>query len=197
LLYEERQELFLLFPESSIITPSFPRGENFLLLQHSALGVPTWHTCLVSSPPPFALPVCATGPWPSLMPPRAAGPWAIADAHHQTMAPSYHYAADGLALNQAGASARWIRCLEALLHRCDILEVRELLHRILDLPRWTSSSTVSNASNGSCCRLAARHEWRMRRLAMAATMVLPPVRRTASAGKTRCYHQQKKPCLHR
>jgi hypothetical protein len=27
----------------------FPRGENLLSLQHSALGVPTWHTCLVSS----------------------------------------------------------------------------------------------------------------------------------------------------
>jgi hypothetical protein len=48
-LEEERWELFWLFPESSILTPSFPRGENLLLLQHSALGVPTWHTCLVSS----------------------------------------------------------------------------------------------------------------------------------------------------
>jgi hypothetical protein len=51
LLEEERKELFRLFPESSILTPSFPHGENLLLLQHSALGVPTWHTCLVSSAP--------------------------------------------------------------------------------------------------------------------------------------------------
>jgi hypothetical protein len=51
LLEEERVGLIRLFPESSILTPSFPRGENLLLLQHSALGVPTWHTCFVSSPP--------------------------------------------------------------------------------------------------------------------------------------------------
>jgi hypothetical protein len=51
LLEEEREELFRLFPESSILTPSFPRGENLFLLQHSTLGVPTWHTCLVSSIP--------------------------------------------------------------------------------------------------------------------------------------------------
>jgi hypothetical protein len=49
LLEEERQEIFWLFPKSSILNPSFPRGENLLLLQHSTLGVPTWHTCLVSS----------------------------------------------------------------------------------------------------------------------------------------------------
>jgi hypothetical protein len=48
LLEEERAELFQQFPKSSILTPSFPHGENLLLLQHSALGVPTWHTCLVS-----------------------------------------------------------------------------------------------------------------------------------------------------
>jgi hypothetical protein len=30
------------------INPEFPRGKILLLLQHSALGVPTWHTCLVS-----------------------------------------------------------------------------------------------------------------------------------------------------
>jgi hypothetical protein len=49
LLEEERQELFRLFSESSILTLSFPREENLLLLQHSVLGVPTWNTCLVSS----------------------------------------------------------------------------------------------------------------------------------------------------
>jgi hypothetical protein len=49
LLEEEHKELFWLFPESSILTPSFPHGKNLLLLQHSALGVPNWHTCLVSS----------------------------------------------------------------------------------------------------------------------------------------------------
>jgi hypothetical protein len=49
LLEEERAELYRMFPESLILTPSFLRGENLLLLQHSALGVPTWHTCLVSS----------------------------------------------------------------------------------------------------------------------------------------------------
>jgi hypothetical protein len=49
LLEEEWQELFRLFPESSILTLSFPRGENLLLLQYSALGVPTWYNCLVSS----------------------------------------------------------------------------------------------------------------------------------------------------
>jgi hypothetical protein len=36
-------------PREFDINPEFPRGENLLLLQHSALGVPTWHTCLVSS----------------------------------------------------------------------------------------------------------------------------------------------------
>jgi hypothetical protein len=50
LLEEERAEIFWLFPESSILNPEFPRGENLLLLQHSALEVPTsWHLCLVSS----------------------------------------------------------------------------------------------------------------------------------------------------
>jgi hypothetical protein len=50
LLEEERAEIFRLFPESSILNPEFPRGENLLLLQHSALGVLTsWHLCLVSS----------------------------------------------------------------------------------------------------------------------------------------------------
>jgi hypothetical protein len=49
LLEEEWKELFRLFPESSIFNLEFPRGENLLLLQHSALGVPTWHLCLVSS----------------------------------------------------------------------------------------------------------------------------------------------------
>jgi hypothetical protein len=51
LLEEERYELFRLFPESLILNPEFPQGENLLLLQHSALGVPkSWHLCLVSSP---------------------------------------------------------------------------------------------------------------------------------------------------
>jgi hypothetical protein len=51
LLEEERAELFWLFPESLILNPEFPRGENLLLLQHSVLGVPmSWHLCLVSSP---------------------------------------------------------------------------------------------------------------------------------------------------
>jgi hypothetical protein len=44
LLEEEQQDLFRLFPESSILNPEFSRGNNLLLLQHSALGVPTsWH----------------------------------------------------------------------------------------------------------------------------------------------------------
>jgi hypothetical protein len=43
---------FWLFPESSILNPKFPHGENLLLLQHSIVGVPTsWHLCLVSSSP--------------------------------------------------------------------------------------------------------------------------------------------------
>jgi hypothetical protein len=51
LLEEEQAELFGQFPESSVLNPEFPHGENLLLLQHSALGVPTtWHLCLVSSP---------------------------------------------------------------------------------------------------------------------------------------------------
>jgi hypothetical protein len=33
LLEEERRELSLFFPESSILNPDFPRGENLLLLQ--------------------------------------------------------------------------------------------------------------------------------------------------------------------
>jgi hypothetical protein len=38
---------FSTVPESSILNPDFPRGENLLLLQHSALGVPTsWHLYL-------------------------------------------------------------------------------------------------------------------------------------------------------
>jgi hypothetical protein len=42
--WRERRELFWLFPESSISTPSYPHGENLLLLQHFALGDPTkWH----------------------------------------------------------------------------------------------------------------------------------------------------------
>jgi hypothetical protein len=50
LLEEERQELSKLLPKSSILNPEFPRGKNLLLLQHSALRVPTsWHLCLLSS----------------------------------------------------------------------------------------------------------------------------------------------------
>jgi hypothetical protein len=50
LLEEERRELSRLFSESSILNPGFSHGKNLLLLQHSALGVPTsWHLCLVLS----------------------------------------------------------------------------------------------------------------------------------------------------
>jgi hypothetical protein len=34
-------EAFSNFLESSILTPSFPRGENLLMLQYSVLEVPT------------------------------------------------------------------------------------------------------------------------------------------------------------
>jgi hypothetical protein len=40
---------FATVPREFDINPEFPHGENLHLLQHSALGVPTWHTCLVSS----------------------------------------------------------------------------------------------------------------------------------------------------
>jgi hypothetical protein len=40
---------FLTVPREFDINPEFPSWENLLLLHHSALGVPTWHTCLVSS----------------------------------------------------------------------------------------------------------------------------------------------------
>jgi hypothetical protein len=50
LLEEERREISRLFPESSILNPEFPCGENLLLLQHSELEVPvSWHLCLVLS----------------------------------------------------------------------------------------------------------------------------------------------------
>jgi hypothetical protein len=39
--WRERRELFWLFPESSMLILSYPRGKNLLMLQHSALGVPT------------------------------------------------------------------------------------------------------------------------------------------------------------
>jgi hypothetical protein len=40
----EQRELFRLFPESLIFTLSHPYGKKLLMLQHSALGVPTkWH----------------------------------------------------------------------------------------------------------------------------------------------------------
>jgi hypothetical protein len=40
---------FATVPREFDINPEFPRGENLLLLQYSALGVPTWQPCLVSS----------------------------------------------------------------------------------------------------------------------------------------------------
>jgi hypothetical protein len=49
LLEEERQELLRLFPESSIFNLEFPHGKKILLIQHSAVGVPICHLCLVSS----------------------------------------------------------------------------------------------------------------------------------------------------
>jgi hypothetical protein len=44
-----RSGAFSNVPQEFDINSSFLHGENLLLLQHSALGVPTWHTCLVSS----------------------------------------------------------------------------------------------------------------------------------------------------
>jgi hypothetical protein len=49
---------FATVPREFDINPEFPCGENLLLLQHSALGVPTWHTFLVSSCPILALNGC-------------------------------------------------------------------------------------------------------------------------------------------
>jgi hypothetical protein len=40
---------FATVPQEFDINPEFPREKILLLLQYSALGVPTWHTCLVSS----------------------------------------------------------------------------------------------------------------------------------------------------
>jgi hypothetical protein len=43
---------FSTIPREFDINPEFPRGKNLLLLQHSALEVPTsWHVCLVPSGP--------------------------------------------------------------------------------------------------------------------------------------------------
>jgi hypothetical protein len=47
-------------PREFDINSEFPRGENLLLLQHSALGVPMWHTCLVSSGGGWATPTTSS-----------------------------------------------------------------------------------------------------------------------------------------
>jgi hypothetical protein len=51
---------FMTVPWEFDINPEFPRGENLLLLQHSALGVPSWHICLVSLPAPTRKPSSTT-----------------------------------------------------------------------------------------------------------------------------------------